>query len=146
MVNSYTENNRAERERLAALVSRLSDEQLSTPMEAGWTPSAVLGHLAFWDQRALTLLKHWQEHGIGPSELDTDIVNEAMRLHCLAIPPRAAAELALSCAAAIDAAIDRLSPEMLADVETNGRTVHLDRGAHRRMHIADIERAVSAVR
>jgi len=146
MANRYTQENHAERERLAALVNRLSDQQLSTPMEAGWTPSAVLAHLAFWDQRALTLLRYWQEHGVGPSELDTDIVNEATRPLCLAIPPRAAAELALSCAAANNEAIDQLTPEMLAKVETDGRTVHLDRAAHRRTHIADIERAVSAAR
>lgn len=144
MPNRYTQHNQAERARLEALVRRLSVEQLSIPMEAGWTPSAVLAHLAFWDQRALTLLRHWQEHGIGPSGLDTDIVNEAMRLHCLAIPPHSAAELALSCAVAIDKAIDELAPEMLAAVETNGQTVHLDRGAHRQTHIADIEAAVSA--
>jgi hypothetical protein len=87
MNNPYTLNNQAEYQHLVSLTNRLTDEQLSHPLEAGWTVSGVLGHLAFWDQRALTLLQKWRQEGIGPSPIDTDLVNEAMRLHCLAILP-----------------------------------------------------------
>jgi hypothetical protein len=31
-------------ERLSALVGRLGDEDLTRPMQAGWTPASVLGH------------------------------------------------------------------------------------------------------
>jgi len=74
--------------------------------------------------------------------MDTDIVNEAMRLHCLAIPPRDAAQLAIDCAVAIDQEIEQLAPTMPADVETNGKTVRLDRSHHRRMHLEQIEQAL----
>ena len=39
---SYVEENRTQLERLRALVDRLSDQELSRPMEAGWTVAGVL--------------------------------------------------------------------------------------------------------
>jgi len=138
----YIAQNAAGREQLKALVNRLSDQQLGHPLEAGWTVSAVLAHLAFWDQRALLLIEKWQKEGVGPSSMDTDIVNEATRRLCLAIPPRTAADIALSAAAAIDQAIERLSPEMLKEIETTATTVRLDRAHHRREHIEEIKTAL----
>ena len=134
--------NAAEREHLRSLANRLTDEELAHPLEAGWTVSAVLAHLAFWDQRALVLIKKWEEEGISPSPIDTDIVNEVTRSHCLAIPPRAATELAISCAQNVDQAIERLGPEMAADIERIGKTVRLNRADHRRSHLGQIEKAL----
>jgi len=139
---SYTLENAAEREHLSSLVSRLTDEELARPLDAGWTVSAVLAHLAFWDHRALVLIKKWEKDGIGPSPMDTDVVNEATRLHCLAIPPRAAAELAISCAQNIDQALERISPAIAAEIERIGKTVRLNRANHRRDHLGQIEKAL----
>jgi hypothetical protein len=142
MSNPYTLENTAERERLTALVNRLTDEELSRPVDAGWTVAGFLAHMAFWDRRALILLRKWKQEGIGPSPIDTDIVNEAMREHCMAIPPRVAAQMAVACAVAIDQEIEQLDAEMLAAVETDGKTVHLNRTAHRKLHLEQIERAL----
>jgi hypothetical protein len=139
---SYISENAAGREQLKALVNRLSDQQLGHPLEAGWTVSAVLAHLAFWDQRALILIEKWKKEGVGPSSMDTDIVNEATRGLCLAIPPRAAADLALSAASAIDQAIEQLSPEMIKEIETTATTVRLDRAHHRHTHLEEIKTAL----
>jgi len=139
---SYLSENAAEREHLSSLANRLTDEELARPLEAGWTVSAVLAHLAFWDQRALVLIQKWEKEGIGPSPMDTDIVSEATRLLCLAIPPRAAAELAISCAQNIDQALERISPAMAADIERIGKTVRLNRANHRRDHLGQIEKAL----
>jgi hypothetical protein len=139
---SYLAENATEYAHLRSLVTRLTDEQLARPLEAGWTVSAVLAHLAFWDQRALVLLDKWGKEGIGPSPMDTDVVNEAMRLLCLAIPPRAAAELAVDCARQIDQAIERLSPERAADIENTATTARLNRAQHRRTHLGEIEKAL----
>ena len=139
---SYISENAAEYEYLRSLVNRLTDQELACPLDAGWTVSAVLAHLAFWDQRALVLIQKWEKEGIGPSPMDTDIVNEATRLHCLAIPPRIAAELAISCAQNIDQAIERISPTMAAEMERIGKTVHLNRADHRRNHLGQIEKAL----
>ncbi len=139
---TYLSKNQASRARLAALVNRLSDQELMVPLEAGWTVSAVLAHLAFWDRRAEVLLDKWGREGITPSPLDTDIVNEVVRMYCLALPPRAAPELAVSAALAIDQAIEQLTPEMIRQVETIGTTVRLDRGHHRDEHFDQIEQAL----
>jgi hypothetical protein len=138
----YGRANAVERDHLLSLLNRLTDDELDHPMAAGWTVAGILAHLAFWDLRALALLRKWKQEGIGPSPIDTDIVNEAMREHCTAIPPRLAAELALSAAAAIDEAIEQLDAPMLAAVETDGTTVHLNRAAHRQMHLGEIEQAL----
>jgi hypothetical protein len=139
---SYISENAAERERLRALVNRLSDQQLGQPLEAGWTVSAVLAHLAFWDQRALILIEKWKKEGVGPSPMDTDVVNEATRGLCLAIPPRTAANIAFSTALALDQTIDGLSPEMVKEIETIGTTARLDRARHRRLHLDQIKTAL----
>jgi hypothetical protein len=139
---SYIVDNKVEREHLIRLANRLAESQLMHPMPAGWTVAAVLAHLAFWDQRGLVLLEKWADEGIGPSPIDTDAVNEVTRILCLGIPPRAAAQLAIDCAARIDAAIEQLSPQFAADVMEKGKTVRLNRADHRRTHLGEIERVL----
>jgi hypothetical protein len=142
MNDTYTRGNMSERQHLIALVDRLPDEKLNYPLEAGWTVAGVLAHLAFWDQRALILLTKWQQEGIGSSAIDVDVVNEATRLLCIALPPRVAAQLAIATAEAIDQAIDQIDPAMIAEIETNGQTVRLNRADHRQEHLTQIEQAL----
>src|SRR5258705_7820528 len=52
---SYVDANTGQRERLRALVERLSDDELTTPVNKYWTVSGVLGHVAYWDIRVLVL-------------------------------------------------------------------------------------------
>jgi hypothetical protein len=140
----FISENAAERAHLAAFLNQLTDADLTHPMEAGWTVSAVLVHLAFWDYRALILIEKWRKEGIGPSPIDTDMVNEATRPLCLAVPPRAAVDMALACAAMIDQTIAVLSPEMVNAIETVGKTVRLNRGLHRRTHFEEIKKALGS--
>jgi hypothetical protein len=141
-MNTYSLPNTTEREHLTALVKRLTDDELSRPLEAGWTVAGMLAHLAFWDQRALCLLEKWKKAGVSPSPVEVDIVNDAIRPLCAALAPRAAAELAVSSAQAIDAAIDGLEPGLLAEVEAKGSAVRLNRALHRRDHLEQIERTL----
>jgi hypothetical protein len=93
-----------ERERLRALVARLSDDELRRPMPDGWTVSAVLAHVAYWDARAIYFLNKWGPDG-EPSAYeseDGDAANESAKPLCLALPPRIAAELALRVAEEAD--------------------------------------------
>ena len=48
MDRSFVAQNAQERKRLRLLVERLTDEELSLPMEDGWTIATALGHLAYW--------------------------------------------------------------------------------------------------
>jgi hypothetical protein len=59
MDRPFVVENTRERDRLRRLVDRITDEEVSLPMWEGWTIAAALVHLAFWDQRALVLIKKW---------------------------------------------------------------------------------------
>ncbi len=145
---AYVAENDAERERLRALVARLSDDELSRPMPGGWTVAAVLAHIGFWDARALALLDKWGR-GVEPSPADyepedVDWINDAAKPLCLALPPRAAAQLALRLAEEADEKVAALSDEMLATIRAAGSPFNLSRATHRKEHLDDIERALSA--
>ena len=138
------EKNELECAHLERLAQTLTAEQLSRPMEAGWTVSAVLAHLAFWDIRASTLINKWRQTGVEPSAIDTDVINEVTRRLCLAIPPRAAAQLALDSALSLNGLLEELDPALIESIRTAGTTVHLDRFEHRGLHLGEIEKALSA--
>jgi hypothetical protein len=139
---SWVKSNAAERERMKTLAAGCSDAELARPLAAGWTAAAILAHLAFWDMRAITLIRKWQKEGVGESPIDTDVVNESTRGLCLAIPPRAAAALALEKATELDGLIAALSPEWVDRIVTIGKTVHLKRFEHRNNHLDEIEKAL----
>ncbi len=141
-IDEIINDNARENAHLMHLVEGLSDEDLRLPLEAGWTVSAVLAHLAFWDQRAITLIGRWKMEGVGPSAMDTDVVNEATRPLCLTIPPRQAATLAMAIADEVDKIIAGLAPEMVEAIQTKGTTVKLRRADHRRSHLGEIEKAL----
>ncbi len=138
-MQAIIQENAEAHERLQALVSRLTDNDLSRPMDAGWTAAAALAHLAFWDARAILLIEKWKREGIGPSPADLDIINDAARDLCLAIPPRAAAELAVKKSLEINRLIENLTPEMAEQIQAVGTAVHLTRFEHKRMHLEEIE-------
>ncbi len=89
MERPFVAENTLERERLRALVARLTDEDLSLPLGEGWTVAAALAHLAFWDQRALVLLRRWECTGVGTSPIDIDATNDTI-LPLFAWPSRPA--------------------------------------------------------
>jgi hypothetical protein len=142
-LDDLIQDNASENAHLRRLVNQLSDADLLRPMEAGWTVSAVLGHMAFWDQRAITLIGKWQKEGVGPSAIDTDVVNEAARILCLAIEPHTTVELVVKLAGEIDRVIAGLTPELAEAILTNGTTVNLRRANHRRAHLGEIEKALA---
>jgi hypothetical protein len=137
-----------ERNRLQALLQRLSDADLARPLDDGWTISATLAHLAFWDRRAALLVERWLRDGSapGPSDLipDIDTLNEAALPQWRAISPRAAATEALAAAEAADLALDRASPALIEQIVAAGRPINPARARHRREHIDQIERALTA--
>jgi hypothetical protein len=139
---SHVAQNRAQLDRLRALVGRLSDQDLSRPMPGGWTVASVLGHVAFWDQRSLDLLERWTRDGKEPGtmrEVDVDWINDATKPLLLAIPPRRAAELTLSIAEAVDRVVERLPDDIVARNTGAGRLVNLTRAEHRAEHLDEIE-------
>ncbi len=143
MSNAYTANNAAWREKLNALLSRLTEKDMARAAGGpSWTVGGLLGHLAFWDQRAIVLLAKWKSSPMAVSPVDIDVVNDSMRPFLNAIPGKKVAAMAREAAASIDAAIDALTPDFLAKVEAEGKPVRLDRGAHREHHMAQIQKAL----
>jgi DinB superfamily len=137
----YIADNDTQRARLKALLAR-SDADLARPMPAGWTVAGVLGHLAFWDQRALVLLEHWEKTGQVPpkySEEDVDWINDAAKPMLLAVPPRQAAQLALAIAEAVDAKVAGLSDDLVRRNTAAETPIGLARAVHRREHLDEIE-------
>ncbi len=147
--HDHVAQNDAERERLRSLVTRLSDEELKRQMPAGWTVASVLAHVGFWDARALYWLDIW-ERGAEPTTPDyenpDDVVwiNESAKPLCLALPPRAAAQLALRLAEETDRKVAALSDETLSKAQAmGGAPFNLTRAEHRKEHLDDIVRALS---
>src|SRR5215216_346196 len=101
---SYIQSNTQTRQRLRSLVDRLTDVDLDRSLGEGWTVAATLAHMAFWDYRALALVERWErQRSTDESPEEGEINNRAMLPLCLAIQPRAAADLALRAAEATDA-------------------------------------------
>ncbi|MGH7390631.1 MAG: maleylpyruvate isomerase N-terminal domain-containing protein [Candidatus Rokuibacteriota bacterium] len=144
---TYIEENGAQRDRLKALVGRLSDAELSRPMPAGWTVAAVLGHLAFWDQRIAVVVGRWRKAGAAavPPAVDggsVDWVNDAGKPMLLAVPPRRAAEIAVAAAEAADGAVASLPDDFVAANQKAGGPVIVLRARHRREHLDEIEQTL----
>lgn len=144
---AYIAHNTAQRERLRALVARLSDEDLRRPLSAGWTVAGVLAHLAFWDRRALILLERWERGGpqSAPHPInrdDVDWINDSAKALCVALPPRAAAQLAVATADAVDRKVEALAQDLVAANQAAGNPVNLVRADHRREHLDEIERGL----
>jgi hypothetical protein len=134
-----TENNR-ERAKLIRLVDEITNDELKLVIyKEGWTIAAMLGHLAFWDERRRVMLKIWKQKGVAQSPYIEDIVNDTLIPLLLAIPPRKAAELAVLTAEALDKELEELPTAMLAAIEALKEPYALNRGIHRKMHLDEIE-------
>lgn len=143
MTFPYAEQNAQSRERLETLARRLSDADLARSTDYGWSVAALLAHLAFWDHRMSAILRRWQEDGLDPSPIDMMVVNEALRVICHALEPRAAVQLAISAAEKIDGELERLTPDEVKQMEEHAAVTEtqfrMNRSLHRDGHLNDIE-------
>jgi hypothetical protein len=143
---SYVEKNAGERERLRALVARLSDDDLRRPVNEHWTVAGVLGHIALWDGRALALAGKL-ERGVAFSAADTepddvDWINDASRPLIHAIAPREVAELALRIAEETDRRIEDLPADRMWPMDADS-PLNAVRAYHRGEHLDEIEAALA---
>lgn len=139
---NFSQENHASQLELTEFISQLSNEQLYREMPAGWNVLAVLAHLAFWDQRAITLIKKWQQEGISGSPMDTDVINETTRSFFRDLDPEKTKRSVSQSAVEMDALIDSLPDDFLQEIREKGSTVHLNRAEHRRMHVKEIKSAL----
>jgi len=140
MDRTFVIENRRSQERVRRVIKSLTDEELNLPLnKEGWTVAVALSHMAFWDMRRLVLLPKWKKEGVSPSIMDSDTVNDTLVPFFLLIPPRKAAELALSTAELLDREIEGLPDELVATILQTSDPHALDRSAHRNSHLDDIE-------
>jgi hypothetical protein len=104
--DAMDENDR-ERARLATLLARMEHGDFAQTVHEGWTVTAKLGHLAFWDRFALGLLERWAageqyETGTDDAWFD-DTLNDALLAEWRALIPAVARQLVLAAAEAVDA-------------------------------------------
>jgi len=141
----FAQDNARELQRLRDLAERLSDDDLRRPVNDDWTVAAVLGHVAFWDARAIYLAERfdpatWFPDDVGEPE-NVDWINDSTRALIHAIDPRAVADLAIRTAEDIDARVLALPADKLwpndPDSPLNGL-----RASHRGEHLDEIEVAL----
>jgi hypothetical protein len=138
---SFATRNRASTERMRSLVARLSDEELQRPVGEHWTVAIALVHLAFWDRRVLHSLDGLERDGRLPTPSIDIVVNDLSLPLWAAIPPGDAARLAVESAEALDARLEKLSPDLLAQVGGyNQRWV--ERAMHRNEHLDEVDAAL----
>jgi hypothetical protein len=138
------DGNRAERERLRRLVGRLSDDDLARPIGPSWIVANALAHVAFWDRRALVLLTKCHNGAeAADSPVDVDMINDAVQFLVRRIPPRAAAEEAVAAAQGVDELLEAASSDLLERHRAAGTPFPLDRAAHRKAHLDEIERTLA---
>jgi hypothetical protein len=141
---TFVAENMKERKRLNSLVGNLTDEELSLPLGDDWTIAVALAHLSFWDLRSLFLVRKWKKSGVvEPSPIDIDVTNDSLLSIWLAIPPRVAANLAVSSAEEIDRELEEVSPDFITKIERLGEKFRLYRSIHRRLHLDEIEEILS---
>lgn len=146
MEKPFVAENARERERLIALVERLTDDELRLQLGAGWTVAAALAHVAFWDQWSLVRLRRWKQSGVAASPVDLDAINDTFLPFCLALEPRVAATIAVSSAEAIDSELEDIPDELVRAIENLGDKFRLYRSIHRKMHLDKIESVLGSKR
>ena len=140
---SFKELNRASTERICALAARLSDEEMQHRVGEHWTVAIALAHLAFWDRRVMYVLDMTERDGkVFIPEIDI-FVNDLSLPLWAAIPPRAAAQIAIDTAQTLDKQLEDYSPALLEQIHTfNKRWVV--RALHRGEHLDEVDMALKS--
>jgi uncharacterized damage-inducible protein DinB len=153
----FVDRNTASRRRLATVVERLRESELTLPTEeGGWTVAQVLAHLAFWDR---SMEARWRQArsaaaegqpfapiGI-PGEM-TEAINPPLADMVGAWTDRLGTAIAaetMAAAQSLDALIEELAPGV-PDAIVRDKPNFVDRSNHRTPHLDQIERALAAVR
>jgi len=139
----HTRANDESRARLRAIISRLDRGQLATNVMEGWSASALLAHVAFWDRFTL---QRWHSRLAGNVVPDigplADALNDAAVPMWNAVPPEVATREAAA-AEAVDRFVAALAQDVIAEVLAEGRARWIARSEHRREHLEQIERALA---
>src|ERR687888_2807415 len=143
---AIVEHNKRELLRLRAIVERCSDDDLKRQVNEHWTVAGVLGHIAFWDARAIVLAERLERgRAFTPDDAepeDVDWINDSTRPLIHAIAPREAARVALQLAEEADRRVAPLDPQRMWPKDPNS-PLNPHRAGHRGEHLDQIESALA---
>lgn len=143
MDRSFIELNRASTERIRALAARLSDEEMQHPVGEHWTVAIALAHLAWWDRRVMYVLDMTErDKKLFIPEIDI-FVNDLSLPLWAAIPPRAAARIAIETAETVDKRLEDYSPELLEEIYNYNKRWVI-RALHRGEHLDEVDAALKS--
>ena len=138
MDRPYIELNRASTERIRALAARLTDEEMQTKVGEHWTVAIVFAHLAWWDRRVMYVLDMTEKDGkLFIPEIDI-FVNDLSLPLWAAIPPRAAARIAIEASETLDKRLEEYSPELLEEIYNHNKRWVI-RALHRGEHLDEAD-------
>src|SRR5712691_10103817 len=139
------DRNHSALDRLQALGARLSEEELTRPIDPPWTAAALFAHVAFWDRfvhaRWLLAASTGSRAPLHFDDALLGLINDASVTQWDVIPPRTAVQDCLGAAEEIDALIGSLEPGVVSEVVEAGRERLVDRSLHRGNHLKTIETA-----
>lgn len=142
---AYIAENARELERMRGIVEGLDDETLGFPVNEYWSVAGVLGHIAFWDARILSLAgKLDRGEPFAPTDTDpedVDWINDASRPLIHAVPARELAALSLRIAEETDALVAVLPPDRLWPFDPDS-PLYAVRAEHRGEHLDEIDAAL----
>src|SRR5712671_5502474 len=140
--------NDEQRERLVALVDRLTAGDYALEAMPGWTIGTLLSHLAFWDR---LVIERWTQAiaadatiPVSLSDVLTDLINGASLAQWLAMPGPLAGREAIAAAEAVDAYVEGLEQARVAAAIGAGLGRLVDRSRHRAEHLDMIEACLDA--
>lgn len=147
MERTYITDNDAERDHLRRLISVLNDPDLASDIGHGWTVGVALAHLAFWDRLWLTKLEEFERTQAVrlPTLGSPNALNDAMLVWWQNTAPDQIRYEVMAAAEAIDAKVAGL-PDWIVEQVLATRPRTLNRAAHRREHLGEIESALKARR
>jgi len=144
---AYPERNDRSLARLRRVIGEMPQDRWTDAVDGDWTAGALLAHMAFWDRFVRARWEHaHRTRAIVPVEIDlgmADLVNDASLPSWALIPPRAAADMAVTAAELTNAVIAALDNHAIEAVIAGGWDTLIDRSLHRDAHLAALERHLS---
>ena len=139
----FARSNRTQTERLRNLARSLTPEEMRRRLPNGWTVSAALAHVAFWDRHRIILMRKWAAGQEATGAYDGNVFNDAAAPMWELIPPDRAAEFAVKTAEEVDALLLELSDDVIREALGRPDAPNLNRGIHREGHLDVIEKALA---
>jgi hypothetical protein len=138
MDKEIIKRNKASLEAIKKLAEHLTNKELEHTLPNGWTVAVMFAHLAFWDKQRCELLKSWQKNGISVNACDYHVLNAAMLPFWETLEPRLAVQMAVENAAEVDALIEKLPDDFVANIRKLPDAPDLERANHRLHHLKQL--------